>query len=151
MLSRFGLAAALTLAVVAAMPLPAQACGCVPVVALPGQQTRPPSFDREVAIFSATVVEKSLLKATVTVLVEQVWKGELTYLTTMPILNWNNCEFSFEVGKTYLIFGLGDSIATMRAEKCTLTAPLDEAGEALELLKTAGYSPRLPRFAPQNR
>jgi hypothetical protein len=78
--------------------------------------------------------------------VRQVWKGELSYLTTMPILNWNNCEFWFEVGKAYLIFGRGDSIATMRAEKCTLTGPLADADKALEMLKAAGYVPDSRRY-----
>lgn len=55
-------------------------------------------------------------------------------------------NFSYEVGTTYLIFGLGDSVATMRAEKCTLTAPLADAGEALEMLKAAGYHPRQPQL-----
>ena len=88
-LGRFGLVAAMTLAVLTAMPRPAQACACAPVVALPGQQTRPPSFDREVAIFSAMVVEASLLKGTVTLDVLQVWKGELTYLTTMRTIGFD--------------------------------------------------------------
>ena len=145
-LGRFGLVAAMTLAVLAAMALPTEACGCVAVVAPPGQQTRPPSFEREVAIFSAHVVEQSLLKGTVTFDVIQAWKGELTYLTTMPILSGSNCEFSFEVGTTYLIFGLGDSIVTMRAKKCTRTAPLEDAGAALEMLKAVGYRPRQPQL-----
>ena len=143
---RLGLAAVLAAVILAAMPTPAQACACSPIVSVPGQQARPVAFDREVAIFSGTVVEQSILKQTVTLEVLQVWKGELPYLTTIPILNWNNCEFWFEVGKTYLIFGLGDSIATMRAEKCTLTAPLEDAGGALEMLKAAGYRPRQPQM-----
>ena len=135
--------------IVLALPAPAQACGCSPVVAVPGQ-SRPISFDREVAIFSATVVEQSLLKGTVTLDVLQVWKGELTYLTTMQTIGFDgsatSCDWVFELGKTYLIFGYGDSIATMRAQKCTLTAPLEEAGEALAMLKTAGYRPRQPQL-----
>ena len=98
--------------IVLALPAPAQACGCSPVVAVPGQ-SRPISFDREVAIFSATVVEQSLLKGTVTLDVLQVWKGELTYLTTMQTIGFDgsatSCDWVFELGKTYLIFGYGDN------------------------------------------
>lgn len=151
---RLGLAAALAVIVVVAMPVPALACACAPIVEVPGR-SRPVSFDGEVAIFSATVVEQSLLKGTVTLLVEQVWKGNLTEQITMRTIGFEGsmttCDWLFEMGKTYLIFGLGDSIETMRAEKCTFTAPLVDAGRALELLKTAGYSPRLPRIAPPNR
>ena len=146
---RLGIVAALV-ALVIAMPIPAQACGCAPVVAVPGQQTRPVSFDREVAIFSATVVEPSLLKGTVTLLVEQVWKGNLTEQITMRTIGFDGqmstCDWKFDLGETYLVFGLGDSIATMRAEKCTLTAHLKDAGEALDMLKAAGYAPRRPQI-----
>ena len=144
-LGRLGFVGALAVIVVVALPVPALACGCAPVVAVPGQPSRPVSFDHEVAIFSAIVVEQSLLKATVTLEVHEIWKGELPELMTMRIAGGSTCEWWFEVGKAYLIFGLGDSIWTMRAEKCTLTARLEDAGEALELLKTAGYSPRRPK------
>ena len=138
--------AALATVVVVAMPIPVHACACAPVVAVPEQPPRPVSFDREVAIFSAIVVEMSFLKETVTLDVLKVWKGELTYLTTMRILSGDNCEWTFEMGKAYLIFGVGDSIATMRAYKCTLTAGLEDANETIKLLEEAGYRPRQPQL-----
>ena len=86
---------ALTLALLAAMPIPAQACVCAPRAAVPPQQAHPVSFDADVAIFSETVVERSLLKRTITLNVRQVWKGELTYLITMRIsvgMNASSCS-----------------------------------------------------------
>jgi hypothetical protein len=81
----------------------------------------------------------------VTLDVLQVWKGELTQQITM-LIGWfggtgaSTTDWLFELGQTYLIFGLGDSIETMRAEKCTLTALLEDADKTLELLKAEGYT-----------
>jgi hypothetical protein len=145
-LKRLGLVAILGAVVPAAIPLPTAAYSCAPVGEAPGSPTQ---FDRSIAIFSATVVEQSTREGTATLDVLHVWKGELTQRITMRILRFppfvTTIDWLFEVGQTYLILGFGDSIATMLAEKCTLTSTLADAGETLELLKTAGYSPRLPR------
>lgn len=132
-LDRLGLVAVLAAVVIAAMPIPTQAYSCAPVGDVPGY---PSQFDRAVAIFPATVVEQSIPQGTVILDVLQVWKSDLTQRMTMRILEAapfvTTSDWLFDVGKTYLIVGYGDSIATMRAEKCTRTAPLEDAGEALE-------------------
>ena len=45
-----------------------------------------------------------------------------------------------------MIFGVGDSTATMRTYKCTLTARLEDADETIKLLEEAGYRPRQPQL-----
>ena len=53
---------------------------------------------------------------------------------------------SATVGKAYLIFEVGDSIATMRAYRCTLTTGLENADETIKLLEETGYRPRQPQL-----
>ena len=58
-----------------------------------GTTSSPRVIDDEVAIFSAIVVEQSLLKATVTLEIHEIWKGELPELMTMCIAGGSTCEW----------------------------------------------------------
>ena len=151
-LRRIGLLAALVLVEIA-VPVPASACGCVPIVVPSWQiESERLSLEREFAVFSGKVVTISP-RGAVTLEVVQVWKGDIPQRIIFGgdgssesaiSVTFTTCDWIFEVGETYLVFGYGESIQSMRAEKCTRTAPLADAAQTLLLLEASGHSPRPP-------
>ena len=119
--------------------------------------------DESVAVFAGKVI--ALDTFTVTFEVDRVWKGavpkKLTFQTGAKDLDngevmVSSCDFSFEVGSSYVVFGAGASLAHLRATQCTLTMLLKTADDTIKRLdllaeREKGFDPdvALARRTPQ--
>jgi hypothetical protein len=87
---------------------------------------------------------------TIRLRVQHVWKGELgpevvmgtgAEATPDGLIRSSSCDVSFAFGQTYLIFGHGKALETMKAHSCSFTGPVNL--QILELLDAI-----VPRRAP---
>jgi hypothetical protein len=84
------------------------------------------------AVFVGEPVARNSLN--VRLRVQHVWKGELgselvmstgAEATTDGLIRSSSCDVSFAFGQTYLIFGHGKTLETMKAHSCSFTGPVN--------------------------
>jgi hypothetical protein len=77
---------------------------------------------------------------------KQVWKGQLTkeVIINTPD-NSAACGYSFEMGKSYLVFAHGTKGKILRTGLCSGNRPLETAGEELRILGK-GKKPQNRKF-----
>jgi hypothetical protein len=125
------------------VPARADACACVSMGTPTPQQVRQgieESVKTAEAVFSGEVISADTLGANLKV--DKVWKGspggiarlQHAYLTSTGSAVWNTCDYTFEVGKKYMVFAVPGHAGTLKAEKCGLTAPLDSAKSTVRIL-----------------
>lgn len=87
---------------------------------------------------------------TVKIKVSRWWKGfrakEVTLLTEtykLPdnLITSNSCEFSFTVGRRFLVFAYGKDLKTLRTYSCSGTSSLENRSEHLKFLGK-GFAPK---------
>lgn len=112
------------------------ACSCAPPP--PPQEAR----DQAAAVLAGKVLEITtetqpglpVGRRTVRLQVEKIWKGAACgEMTVTTGLGDADCGFSFEVGKSYLIYAFQEN-GGLATNICTRTAPLDQAAEDLAAL-----------------
>jgi len=96
--------------------------------------------DSATAVFAGTVVLEETF--TVTLEVEQVWKGALAKKVSMRTSNIDNgdgtisidtCGVAFKNGQKYLVFAFGP-LTDLRATSCTLTSVWGHASDTVQRL-----------------
>jgi hypothetical protein len=147
-------AVAMSIVLLIASALPAEACACVvpvpPLNLTPGMKAKwerdvarrevKEDFMRAVAIFSGEVIADDIV--TVRFNLDRVWKGELPKEFPMSTgiqltqngMSSNDCDYSFQSGKKYLVFAYGSSVSTMRAYVCSRTRKLSDATLTIDAL-----------------
>ena len=134
-------AAAVLVSVLA--PTRADACVCVEMGTPNPEQIRKgieQTLSLAEAVFSGEIISADTLGANLKV--GKVWKGspggiarlQHAYLTSTGSAVWNTCDYTFEVGKKYMVFAVPGHAGTLKAEKCGLTAPLDSAKSTVRIL-----------------
>lgn len=110
--------------------------------------------DEHDAVFKGTVVSENKKKGKgiissggtykITFDVSEVWRGKVTSsITVLSAFHEASCGFSFEEGKTYLVYAkLKDS--DLHVSLCSRTASIDMASEDLSLLGSGSAPPELP-------
>jgi len=130
----------------------ALACGCArdpeqrSAAELSGRLER--DLTGALAVFVGEPVARNSL--TVRLRVQHVWKGELGAEVVMStgaeatpdgLIRSSSCDVSFAFGQTYLIFGHGKRVETMKAHSCSFTGSVNIV--LLDLLDAL-----IPRRAP---
>ena len=128
-----------------ALPVPALACGCTPVIDRP--MLTPLAEVQEQLVWADQVFLGRVANRTVeaiTFAVEAYWKGSGASTQTLlgdralsdGTVVISDCDFSFGVDSSYVVFahrtprGLG-------ASSCSMTRQLDQAGRLIQLLDRA--------------
>ena len=121
-------------------PTPSRACSCVP----------PPAPERAVAeadaVFLARVIAFEEMPAQQWRLARlepiEIWKGRLAEADSV-YTSWSSasCGCYFEAGETYLIYAYQQEHGRLWTHLCTRNAPIAEAGEDLEYLKSFSLFP----------
>ncbi len=132
-----------------ALPQKAFACVCVgqpePPTTTQVRRELKEGLGKALAVFVGEPV--SMNSFTLRIRVLSVWKGDLgpevvmsTGAEAVPggAIRKSSCDFSFALGKTYLIFGHGKTLDTMKAHSCSFTGNPDR--QLLDLLD--GLAPR---------
>ena len=123
----------------------------------------PQTLEREIkgrlktskAVFSGEVLKISQtsqrgnvtgLDVTVNMRLKQVWKGQLAkeVIINTPD-NSAACGYSFEAGKSYLVFAHSSNDKTLATGLCSGNRPLETAGEELKILGK-GRKPKKRKF-----
>ncbi len=143
-----------------------EACSCVvgpPVQRTESELTEMVRKERDdaLAVFAGKVIARDTF--TITFEVDRVWRGAVPKKLSFPTgakdmgngavtISVSSCDFHFELGSSYLVFGAGASLTNLGASKCTLTSPLKDAGDTVRRLDAlAEREKRLqgpPRFSP---
>jgi hypothetical protein len=98
-------------------------------------------FDQSLAVFTGEVIEINTFK--VKFKVEKVWKGaigdEIVMSTGTKDLGdgktrHSSCDFNFEKGKKYIVFGVGKDYEEMQAFECSLTNLIERGAQQVERL-----------------
>jgi hypothetical protein len=128
--------------------VPAWACSCAPPPP-PGE-----ARDGSAAVFAGqvTAIEapgpvggliNSADPVKVTVQVSQVWKGSLnSTLVVTTARDSASCGYSFDLGGEYLVYAY-DAEGELNTNLCSRTAPLQSAGEDLNVLGEGAAPPQL--------
>ena len=121
--------------------LQASACECTPLL------SRAQEFKQVTAVYTATVVAMPSRRNTPTIIqlkVDKVFKGNRKALSRILEAE-NNCQFNFQIGKTYLIYADNEySPTALFVNKCSRTKELIAAKkeELAELQKLAAKAGR---------
>ena len=135
-----------------AAPSDVFACVCVGSSEAPSaaQLTRElkNDLDDALAVFVGEPIARNSL--TLRLRVQSVWKGELGTEVVMStgaeatpdgLIRSSSCDFNFDFGQTYLIFGHGKTPETMKARACSFTGRI-RTTELMDLLD--GLAQRRP-------
>lgn len=99
------------------------------------------SYGRSIAVFSGTVVALDRFRATIRI--SRVWKGKLgttvimdtgARMTSEGLISFTSCDFSYELGYQYLIFGYGEFVTAMRTGNCGPSNRLSRAEQTITML-----------------
>ncbi len=152
-MKRLWLACGITTVVMALAPPPAIACSCVGGIP-PCQQLWMGGDENPPVVFEATVVSigeelgpplppegRRYPIRKVTLKDARGWIGEPS-LTIMTSGDGASCGYSFEVGRRYLIdAGRSPATGQLGTGLCSLTRPIEQAGEILAYLQTLSRPP----------
>lgn len=127
--------------------VPAWACSCAPPPP-PGE-----ARDGSAAVFAGQVIAieapgpingviSSADPVKVTLQVSQVWKGPLSNtLVVTTARDSASCGYSFDLSSEYLVYAY-DSEGALNTNLCSRTAPLQSAGEDLNVLGEGATPPQ---------
>ncbi|HLM60861.1 MAG TPA: hypothetical protein VK308_08660 [Pyrinomonadaceae bacterium] len=130
------------------------ACKCVSIPQTLEQEikgrlkTSKAAFSGEVLKISQTSQRGNVtgLDVTVKMRLKQVWKGQLA---KQVIINTSDnsaaCGYSFEAGKSYLVFAHSSNDKILATGLCSGNRPLETAGEELKILGK-GRKPKKRKF-----
>jgi len=105
-------------------------------------------YDDAVAVFVGRVIKSDGYG--ISFVVDEVWKGDLRERVDLQrssrpsrpdLVVVTSCDYVFRDGYTYVVFAYGTTSA-MWSQKCTPTAELSDAADAVERLKTIASSKR---------
>ena len=123
------------------------ACSCAVAAPLPSLRKQVSGARKESkAVFSGKVVEVNRNAQsqfiTVKFKVENSWKGNITQEVSITTgLGSGDCGYSFEVGKSYLVYAYGSNENSLQTNICQRTGSLTDSSKDIKMLGKGTIKP----------